>query len=281
MLVSMHEILNKANREGYAVIAPNVFNLETIRAAVEAAMEERSPIILDYGEGVERYTDIYEFGYLTQFVAAKYPIPVAVNYDHGTTFEACIKAIRANFTSIMIDRSTKSFEENVKETREIVRIAHAAGISVEAELGHVGIGSNYEEEGQKNFTDPDIAAEYVKATEIDALAVAIGTAHGLYTGIPKIDFTRLEEIKRKTAIPLVMHGGSFTGDDQLSKACRMGINKINIGTELDVDAIDAMMSDSKNIVKGWELPQRLMFAKESFKNKVRHYIKVFGSNNKV
>ena len=246
----MHEILNKANREGYAVAAPNVFNMETIKAALEAAVEERSPIILNFAERVEMYTDIYEFGHMAKIIADKYPIPVAVNLDHGETFETCIKAINANFTSIMIDRSTKSFEDNVRETKEMVKIAHAAGISVEAELGHVGIGTNYEEDGLENLTDPYIAAEFVLETGVDALAVAIGTAHGLYKGTPKIDFTRLKQIKEKTCIPLVLHGGSFTGDKQLVKACQTGINKVNIGTELDMSAAEGLLINSKNIIKG-------------------------------
>lgn len=282
MLVPMREILDKANDEGYAVIAPNVFNLETIRAAVEAAVEERSPIILDYGESIEAYTDIYEFGYMAKIVAETYDIPVAVNLDHSFNFKVCIKAIRAQFTSVMIDRSAESYEDNVNETKEMVKIAHAVGVSVESELGHVGMGSNYYDDVKEEFlTDPDLALEYVKATNVDALAIAIGTAHGLYKGDPKIDFERLKRIKEKVDIPLVLHGGSLTGDDQLAKAARSGISKVNIGTELDIDGMTGFMTDSEEIIKGWELPQRLLSAKAGFKDKVRHYIRLFGSQNKA
>lgn len=282
MLVPMREILDKANNEGYGVVAPNVFNLETIRAAVEAAAEERSPIILDYGENIDKYTDIYEFGYMAKMVAEKYDIPVAVNLDHSFNFEVCIKAIKAQFTSVMVDRSAESYEVNVNETKEIVKIAHAVGVSVESEFGHVGMGSNYYDDCRDEFlTDPDLAREYVKATNIDALAIAIGTAHGLYKGDPKIDFERLKKIKDKVDIPLVLHGGSLTGDEQLAKAVRLGISKVNIGTELDIDGMTGFMKNSKEIVKGWELPQRLLFAKEGFKDKVKHYIKLFGSQNKA
>ena len=137
MLVSMKEILDKANKDGYAVISPNVFNLETIRAAIEAAVEEKSPIILAYGECIEKYTDIYEFGEMAKMVADKVDIPVAIHLDHSYTFEGCIKAIKAHFTSVMVDRSSKNYEDNVRETKEITRIAHAVGVTVEAELGHV------------------------------------------------------------------------------------------------------------------------------------------------
>lgn len=277
MLVSMAQILDKANREGYAVIAPNVSNLETIKAAVEAAEEEKSPIILAYGEGLEKYIDIYDFGNIAKNAAIKSHIPIAIHLDHSFNFETCIKAINAGFTSIMIDRSSKPYEDNLNETKEMVRIAHAAGISVEAELGHVGLGSDYGDEESDNLTDPYVAAKFVKETSVDALAVAIGTAHGLYKSEPKIDFERLRHIKEEVSIPLVLHGGSMTGDKNLAKACQTGINKINIGTELDIEAMNAFMSNDANIVTGWELVQRLALAKDAVKIKIKHYINVFGS----
>lgn len=282
MLASLKEILEKAKREGYAVMAPNVFNLETIDAAIEAAEEEKSPIILAYGESLEKYTNIYKFANIARDAAIRSSVPIAIHLDHSCNFESCIKAINAGFTSIMIDRSTKSYEENRDETKEIVKIAHAAEISVEAELGHVGLGINYIEESQTNFTDPYLASKFVQETQVDALAVSIGTAHGVYKGKPKIDFERLKKIKELVDVPLVLHGGSMTGDENLTKTCQMGINKVNIGTELNIAAINSFMNpEIDSIKKGWEFIQRLASARNSVKERVKHYIRLLGSKNKA
>lgn len=279
MLISLKSILNEANRGNYAVIAVNVFNLETVEAAIEAAWEERSPIILNFGEVLGEITDIYDFAAIVKIVDSKYDIPVCTNLDHSLKYEESLKAIRAGFTSIMVDRSSQPYDINVQETRELVKIAHSVGVSVEAELGHVGLGEEYEIVDNDALTDPELATDFVAKTGVDALAIAIGTAHGLYKGTPKIDFDRLIEIKKRVKVPLVLHGGSMTGDHQLRKVCELGINKINIGTDVDISAMKGF--NSQNIEPGWEFPKRIALAKKEMKDKIRHYIRIFGSNNRA
>jgi fructose-bisphosphate aldolase class II len=183
--------------------------------------------------------------------------------------------IRASFSSIMAVRSTLPFEENVAQVKELVRIAHACGVSVEAELGHVGVGQNYAVDGSSNLTEPEDAARFVEETGIDALAVAIGTAHGKYSGTPHIDFERLERILKVVDIPLVLHGGSSSGDENLSKAARSGICKINIATDLITEAVDKAMAGGK------EYGQMINNFNGGFKSKLVHYIKLFGHEGKA
>lgn len=231
MLVTMKEILDKAQEGNYAVPAPNVlYELET-RAVLELAEELNSPLILD----------VFPFvGPEIIRLAKVASIPVAVNLDHGRDFSSIIRTITKGVSSVMIDRSTLPYEENIQEVKEMVKIAHAAGITVEAELGHVGQGSNYDVDGKKALTDVNEAVKFVEETGVDALAVAIGTAHGLYSGTPHIDFERLTEIDNAVSVPLVLHGGSGTGFDNISKACKMGINKVNVNTDLQYGALERL-----------------------------------------
>ncbi len=225
MLVPMVNILNDAKRGRYGVVAPNVLNMETIQVTFEAAKELRAPIITNYA-GAEHIEIISE---ITRFYAQKYPeVVVALNFDHGFKYEDIIRAIRAGFTSVMIDRSTLPYEENVAEVKEIVKIAHAVGVSVEAELGHVGMGYEYEETRDLGLTEPEEAVRYIKETNVDCLAVAIGTSHGTYKGTPHLDFELLEELNSLIDIPLVLHGGSGTGDKNLRRAVKTGIQKVNL-----------------------------------------------------
>ncbi|AGB19358.1 class II fructose-bisphosphate aldolase [Thermoanaerobacterium thermosaccharolyticum] len=271
MLVPMKNILDIAKSKGYGVAAPNVWELYSIKAAIEAATEEKSPIILDFHSSMG---DIFEFSEIAKFMAKKASIPIAINLDHGQTFEDAIKAIRAGFTSVMVDRSTLSFEENITEVREIVKIAHAAGISVEAELGHVGSGQMYEVDRTKGLTDPNKAKEFVDRTGIDCLAVAIGTAHGLYKGIPHIDIDRLKEIKNKVDIPLVLHGGSNTGDENLKNAVKNGISKVNLFTDLSISGRDSIINYIKTNDKA-SLLEIFKAGFDGYKQKLKYYIKLF------
>lgn len=231
MLVTMKEILDKAQEGNYAVPAPNVlYELET-RAVLELAEELNSPLILDVfpfvGPEIIRLAKIAS-------------VPVAVNLDHGRDFPSIIKTITKGVSSVMIDRSTLPYEKNVQEVKEMVKIAHAAGISVEAELGHVGQGSNYDIDGKTALTDVAEAVRFVEETGVDALAIAIGTAHGVYSGTPHIDLERLTEIDKAVNVPLVLHGGSGTGFENISKACKMGINKVNVNTDLQYGALERL-----------------------------------------
>ncbi|MBQ9840864.1 MAG: class II fructose-bisphosphate aldolase [Erysipelotrichaceae bacterium] len=231
MLVTMKEILDRAQKENYAVPAPNVFyELET-RAVLELAEELKSPIILDV---------FPTFGPSILDLAKRASVPVAINLDHGRTYKDIVKTIVKQASSVMVDRSMLSYEDNVKEVSEIVKIAHSVGISVEAELGHVGNGEQYDIDGKTALTVPDEAVRFVKETNIDALAIAIGTAHGVYSGIPMIHFDLLKEINDKVDIPLVLHGGSGTGFDNIKKACSMGINKVNVNTDLSKGAMNEL-----------------------------------------
>lgn len=260
MLVSGNEILLKAHKEGYGVGAFNFVNFEMLNAIFNAALEANSPIIVQASEGAIKYMGIDMAVGLVQTLSKRYPqIPVALNLDHGTSFESCKKAIDAGFTSVMIDASHHPFEENVAMTKEVVQYAHSKGVSVEAELGRLmGIEDNISvDEKDAVLVNPDEAEEFVKETKVDYLAPAIGTSHGAFKfkGEPKLDFARLQEVKRRTNIPLVLHGASAipqyvreaflaTGGDLkgskgvpfdfLQEAVKGGINKVNTDTDLRI-----------------------------------------------
>lgn len=277
MLVSMKSILDKAKKEGYGVAAPNVFSSETVKAVFEASSELKIPVILDCVEshGIETV------GALTHFYANKYPeAVVALNLDHGETFEACMKAIRAGFTSVMVDKSTLPYEENVAQVKEIVRIAHISGVSVEAELGHVGKGFEYENTRDSGLTNPKEAVTFVKETGIDCLAVAVGTSHGTYKGVPHIDFELLENISKMVDVPLVLHGGSGTGDENLKKAVEMGIQKINLYTDLSNAGLQALR---EYLAEGDShfMCQSGGVAAESYKQALKRYMYLFNDTGRV
>lgn len=228
MLVPMKQILDTAYAEGYGVPALPGFNEIQIRSTIEAAVEANSPLIFLCGNW-----DLPDWNRkMISHFAREVDIPVATCLDHSPTFEDCMMGIRTGLTAIMADRSTLPYEQNVEESALLAKIAHAVGVSVEAELGHVGQGDNYAVDGVSALTDPDEAKRFVDETGVDALAVAIGTAHGLYKGTPKLDFGRLAEINAAVGIPLVLHGGSGSGDDNIHKACTMGIAKVNIVTDI-------------------------------------------------
>ncbi len=276
MLVTMKEILDRANAGCYGVVAPNVTAEMDARACIEVAEDENSPLILDVA--MIHTSDIFFHGsYLTR-LADSASVPVAINLDHGATFEDAIKAIRSGFTSIMVDRSSLPYEENLEQVKELVRIAHAVDVSVEAELGHVGTGSSYNETGNDLLTDPNQALDYIKQTGIDCLAVAIGTAHGAYVGVPHLDFERLIAIKNKVGIPLVLHGGSGTGDDNIAKACKLGINKVNVCNELFKNMYDSVMANDltgDNAYEFWNV------ALAGLKKRMHELIHICGCNNKA
>lgn len=273
MLITMKEMLDRASKENYGVAAPNVAHELDARAVLQAAEMMNAPIILDVAYGAT--PDIIFYGkYLTQ-LADKAAVPVAINLDHGSTYEEGVAAIAAGFTSIMVDRSTLPYEENVAQVRELVKVAHALNVSVEAELGHVGQGASYAADRDAGLTKPEQAVQYIKDTGIDMLAVAIGTAHGEYVGTPHIDFDRLVEIKKATnGFPLVLHGGSGSGDENLKKACQLGINKVNIYTDLAKAAVRQINEDGipgmiwKSITDG-------------IVKQISYYIELFGGKDKA
>lgn len=240
MLVSMKEILDRARSEGYAVAAPNVDSEMDARAYIVAAEELDAPLVLDVGYGM--HPDVYMLGQILRALAQQSRVPIAINLDHATTLDEIIAAIQAGFTSVMIDGSRLSFDENVALTQQVVRLAHTVGVSVEGELGHVGEAANYAVDRDAALTGVDDAVRFVEATGVDCLAVAIGTAHGPYPAgfEPFLDFERLAELSETAGVPLVLHGSSGTGADDLRRACASGINKVNVASDLYRAAADAV-----------------------------------------
>ena len=269
MLVSMKDILVRASKGNYAVAAPNVGTELDARAAIEVAEEINSPIILDVAYSAT--PDIQFYGHMLADLARQSKVPVAINLDHGGSYEQCIAAVRAQFTSVMIDRSSESYEKNVADTAEVVKMAHAVGVSVEAELGHVGQGSNAEEDTKSHLTVPEEAAKFVAETGVDMLAVAIGTAHGAYPKgfVPKLDYERLDEIKKAVGpdFPLVLHGSSGAPDDALKHVCSHGINKVNIANDL-CNAITANLNALQ--LEGQAAYGVWTEITKAFKEKLRH-----------
>lgn len=245
MLVTLKELLMEAKEKQYAVGAFNVPNLEAVRAVIEAAEELQSPIILQHAEVHEGLVSIEEIGPVMLEYARKAKVPVAVHLDHGASFDMCVKAIRMGFTSVMYDASSKDYEVNRDETKEIVKIAHAVGVSVEAELGHIftsavgggeGRGSDSSEDYEDLddvYTDPDLAKCFVEETGVDCLAIGFGTVHGVYLKEPKLDLDRITMIKDKIDVPFVMHGGSGVSEENYKIAIKNGICKINYYTYMN------------------------------------------------
>lgn len=239
MLVSLKELMEDAQKQGYAVGAFNVSSLETLNAIVGAAEETGKPVILNYVEIHEPYLSMEQAALLMLDAAKKASVPICVHLDHGSSMEMCMKAIRLGFTSVMLDASGEDYETNVKETAEIVRLAHSVGVTVEAELGHI-FASKYgvaettatmkDESAEDAYTDPEMAKDFVERTGVDVLAIAFGTTHGVYTTTPVLDLERIAQIKKAIDIPFVMHGGSGLSKEEFQTAVRNGIRKINFYT---------------------------------------------------
>lgn len=286
MLVSMKEMLIKARKEGYAVIAPSTESEACMAAMVETAVECRSPLIINIRFDAFPEKDLPFYVDIARRRAQMADVPIAINLDHGSTYEQAIKAIHYGFTSVMVDYSRFPFDEHVSMIKEIIQVAHNCGVSVEAEFGQVGLGDindTLRNNGQGHcavetiLTDPQQAAKFVELTGTDCLAVSIGNKHGAYVGEPYIDFERLEAIAAATDIPLVLHGGSGTGDENLARACRMGISKVNVGTELRTNAADFVRNAEVKVAnfKGFKL------MKEGYKEPIARHMKLYGSIGKA
>jgi len=283
MLENMNRMLQEAAKNGYGIPAPGVNDLQTVEAVFQAADELRSPVIIDC---VPR-NDIEAVAEITKFMSRRYPhVPAALNLDHGKTFDICAKAIRAGFSSVMIDMSDRPFEENVQVTSEVVKMAHACGVSVEAELGYLGIAQEIGEDCRQSFTKPEEAKEFVERTGVDCLAVAVGTAHGFYKGeAPRIDLELVAEMKRTVPVPLVLHGGSSTGDEQLAAAVKAGISKINLFSDLSsagTEAVKAFLAQGTTTVLGFT-PLAMVYGAgiKAYKHVLMHYMEVFGSKGRA
>lgn len=234
-LVTTKQLLLDAQKGGYAIGAFNVENMEMVQAVVAAAEELRSPVILQTTPSTVKYADVEYFYANAKAAADKATVPVVMHLDHGNSFELAMRAYRAGYTSIMIDGSHGTFEENIAVSKAVADACHPSGIPVEAELGKVGGKEDDLEGGDQNpYTDPEEARIFVEATGVDSLAVAIGTAHGVYKGIPKLDINRLSEIRQVVSIPLVLHGTSGVPDDTVRECIRRGICKVNYATDLRI-----------------------------------------------
>ena len=234
MLVSTKEMLQRARREGYAVPAPNFFDLRSASAYLEVAEALNKPLILAFAQAHMDQFDLEDAAMIGRYLAKKASVPVALHLDHGTDETIIKQAIDLGFTSVMIDASQEKIEENIMKTKAIVAFARPREVAVEAELGHVGAGDNYEdhEHSDSIYTKASEVEKFIEMTDVDSLAISIGTAHGIYKGKPKISFNTLHDIFSKTAIPLVLHGGSSSGEENLHRCATECIAKINIFTDI-------------------------------------------------
>lgn len=287
MLVTVKALLDEAKRERKAVGAFNGTTLESIQGIIRAAEELDCPVILQHAQSHDTIVPMDEIGPVLLFYAGRAKVPVAVHLDHGSSFERCVQAIRLGFTSVMYDASGKEFETNVRETAEIVRIAHAAGVSVEAELGHIftseivaGEGTEADsaadyEDIQDVYTDPQAAKVFVERTGVDSLAVAFGTVHGVYLTEPKLDLPRVAAIRDAAGIPLVMHGGSGVSDEDYKAAIENGICKVNYYTYMNTAGGRASVEYWKDGEKPLFYDQMALAAAEAMKEDVKRAMKVF------
>lgn len=240
VLVNLNDILLPARQHKYAVGLFNAVNLEMARGIIMAAEEKNSPVIMGTAEVLLPFGPLEELSYFLIPMAKKAKVPVAIHYDHGLTKELCIRALELGFSSIMYDCSVDSYEDNVAKVKEMAYIAHSFGATIEGELGHVGDnagsleGESSLEDMTSFYTDPNQARDFVERTKVDALAIAVGTAHGAYTFTPKLDFNRIETIANTIDIPLVLHGGSGLSDSDFKEAIQRGISKVNIFTDINI-----------------------------------------------
>lgn len=278
MLVNMNEILLDAQKKKYAVGLFNTIDTDAIEAAIGAAEELKSPIIIGTAEVLLPFGELQLIGPAMINMAKNASVPVAVHYDHGLTSERCLEALNLGFTSVMYDCSVDTYENNVKRVKEMADIAHSFGATIEGELGHVGDnensleGESLEENPEKMYTDPLKAKEFVEKTGVDALAVAIGTAHGTYKAKPKLDIKRLSEISSTIKTPLVLHGGSGLTKEDFENCIENGITKVNIFTDLYSAGRDAV---EKNCHEDYHTIRKEKV--NAIKEAVKEKIMLFGS----
>ncbi len=280
-LVTTKEMLLKAQKEVYAVGAFNVENIEMILAVIEVAEQMKSPVILQATPSTTKYLGVKQLYANIKAVAEGARVPVAIHLDHGNSFALAMEAFREGFSSIMIDGSHESFEANINLTKSVVAVCHSANIPVEAELGKVGGKEDDLDGGLGGYTDPSQAKIFVERTQVDSLAVAIGTAHGVYQGEPKLDLQRLAEIQQKVTVPLVLHGTSGVADDTVRECIKRGICKVNYATDLRIaftKGVTEILSSNPNTID----PKKYGLAgKEEVKKYVMSKIKVVGSEGKA
>ncbi len=304
MLSTGVAVLGKAEKGNYAVGAFNVSNMEILQAVIRAAEAQRSPVIVQTSEGAIDYAGLEQLYTMMLFAAEAASVPVVIHLDHGRDMDVIKQCIKVGYTSIMFDGSHLPFEENVRATRQVVRLAHRRGASVEAELGTIGGAEDKVEAREIVLTDPAVAASFVKRTGCDSLAVAIGTSHGAYkfAGAGKLDLARLRLLKRTLRIPLVLHGASgvpqelvqkiaqYGGvlgnpegvpDDQIGQAVRLGINKVNTDTDLRLAFTEALRETIMTKTNEFDPRKMLGPARDAMQKVVERRMQLFGSSGKA
>ena len=277
MLVNLNDVLKKAQKEHYAVGLFNTTDTDMLEAAISAAEELNSPIIIGTAEVLLPYGELKLIAHSIIAAAKRASVPVVVHYDHGLTFERCMEALKLGFSSVMFDGSAGDSDKNIADTREIVRIAHAMGATVEGEIGHVGEAANCDNATSDRYTTVKEAKDFLAATGVDALAIAIGTAHGAYKAKPCLDIERLKEIRANIDTPLVLHGGSGLSDDDFKNTIREGIAKVNIFTDLCVAGENAV---KQAIAEGKDYLEMRNMKVTAIKEAVKTKMKLFGSENR-
>lgn len=282
-LVPMSDFLPKAKAGRFAVGQFNMNNLEFAKAITEAAMEEKSPFIFGVSEGALKYMGIEYTVAIAKAAAEESGLPIAVHLDHGSSFEVAMKCIRAGFSSVMFDGSHYPFEENIRLTKEIVKAAHAMGVSVEGELGTIGgVEDDISvDEADAALANPQEAIRFYEETGVDCLAIAVGTAHGMYKGEVKIRFDIIEEVSKAIPVPIVLHGGSGVPDEQIRKSIELGVGKINVNTENQVACTNTIREIFNKDAKVYDPRKYMGPAKEAMKQVVKTKIRLFGSHNQA
>ena len=285
MLVNLNDVLIPAKKNKYAIGLFNAVNLELARGILNAAESTQSPVIMGTAEILLPYGPLDEVSYYLIPMAKKSSVPVVVHLDHGLTYDTCIKALELGFSSIMYDCSTDSYDENVRKVKEMAKIAHSYGATIEGELGHVGDnegsaeGNHTQVDPSSFFTDPALAKDFVDKTGVDALAIAVGNAHGAYKLPPKLDFERIRTIASTVDVPLVLHGGSGLTDNDFKQAIKEGISKVNIFTDINVAAVEAEIKKFQSMEKG--IIDLIPAAVEAVKQETMKKMKLFDSDGKA
>lgn len=285
-LVSMREMLHKANEGKYAVGQFNLNNLEFTQAILQAAQEENSPVILGVSEGAARYMGGFKFTVrMVEALMEEYgvTVPVAIHLDHGSSFEMCAKAIHAGFTSVMIDGSHFPLEENIELTKKVVELAHMFGVSVEAELGRIG-GQEDDltvDDAEASYAIPEECDRLVRETNVDCFAPALGSVHGPYKGEPNLGFDRMEEVMKLTGVPLVLHGGTGIPLKDIQRAISLGTAKINVNTENQISSSKRVREVLAENPEMYDPRKYLGPAREAIKETVMGKMRDFGSSGKA
>ncbi len=285
-LVSMREMLHKANEGKYAVGQFNLNNLEFTQAILQAAQEENSPVILGVSEGAARYMGGFKLTVrMVEALMEEYgvTVPVAIHLDHGSSFEMCAKAIHAGFTSVMIDGSHFPLEENIELTKKVVELAHMFGVSVEAELGRIG-GQEDDltvDDAEASYAIPEECDRLVRETNVDCFAPALGSVHGPYKGEPKLGFDRMEEVMKLTGVPLVLHGGTGIPLKDIQRAISLGTAKINVNTENQISSSKRVREVLAENPEMYDPRKYLGPAREAIKETVMGKMRDFGSSGKA